>query len=241
MGMRLYIYIYLCLSMSGSVYISKSICLYIHKHMRSGWVPECMCIYIYTYLCLCLYLYLYLIVYVCIHAFKISDRLYSDRSQSPLNIRPAPGKSWFSAGPYKWWEYDYNFLNHGSLRLNLFSHTPNTKHCAIRALTTCLMRCLHLAPVHPACLFPHWKASRCLCEPNRKNATKSVPTNVLIFKIKTLVGTDLVAFFRFGMVGSQNQLFDGEVGGWGRDPKKMYGERLGDGVEYHLMKPTPRR
>ena len=33
----------------------------------------------------------------------------------------------------------------------------------------------------------------------------------------------------------------GEVGGWGRDPKKMYGERLGDGVEYHLMKPTPRR
>jgi len=34
---------------------------------------------------------------------------------------------------------------------------------------------------------------------------------------------------------------EGEVGGWGRDPKKMYGKRLGDGVEYHLMKPTPRR
>ena len=33
----------------------------------------------------------------------------------------------------------------------------------------------------------------------------------------------------------------GEVGGWGRDPKKMYGERLGDGVENHLMSPTPRR
>ena len=32
-----------------------------------------------------------------------------------------------------------------------------------------------------------------------------------------------------------------EVGGWGRDPKKMYGERLGNGVEYHLMSPTPRR
>ena len=31
--------------------------------------------------------------------------------------------------------------------------------------------------------------------------------------------------------------------GWGLGsrPKKMYGERLGDGVEYHLMKPTPRR
>ena len=33
----------------------------------------------------------------------------------------------------------------------------------------------------------------------------------------------------------------GEVGGLGSRPKKMYGERLGDGVEYHLMSPTPRR
>ena len=30
-------------------------------------------------------------------------------------------------------------------------------------------------------------------------------------------------------------------GGLGLRPKKMYGERLGDGVEYHLMSPTPRR
>ena len=30
-------------------------------------------------------------------------------------------------------------------------------------------------------------------------------------------------------------------GGLGSRPKKMYGERLGDGVENHLMKPTPRR
>ena len=30
-------------------------------------------------------------------------------------------------------------------------------------------------------------------------------------------------------------------GGLGSRPKKLYGERLGDGVEYHLMKPTPRR
>jgi len=27
----------------------------------------------------------------------------------------------------------------------------------------------------------------------------------------------------------------------GARPKKMYGERLGDGVEYHLMSPAPRR
>ena len=31
------------------------------------------------------------------------------------------------------------------------------------------------------------------------------------------------------------------VGELGSRPKKMYGERLGDRVEYHLMSPTPRR
>ena len=30
-------------------------------------------------------------------------------------------------------------------------------------------------------------------------------------------------------------------GGLGSRPKKMYGERLGDGVEYHFMSPTPHR
>ena len=30
-------------------------------------------------------------------------------------------------------------------------------------------------------------------------------------------------------------------GGLGSRPKKIYGERLGDGVEHHLMNPTPRR
>jgi len=33
----------------------------------------------------------------------------------------------------------------------------------------------------------------------------------------------------------------GRGGGLGSRPKKMYGERLGDGVEYHLMSPTPHR
>jgi len=36
-------------------------------------------------------------------------------------------------------------------------------------------------------------------------------------------------------------LVSGRGAGLGSRPKKMYGERLGDGVEYHLMKPTPRR
>jgi len=38
-----------------------------------------------------------------------------------------------------------------------------------------------------------------------------------------------------------DSLFSMRGGGLGSRPQKMYGERLGDGVEYHLMKPTPRR
>ena len=45
----------------------------------------------------------------------------------------------------------------------------------------------------------------------------------------------------FGTNGQAKSVSYREVVGWGRDPKKMYGERLGDGVEYHLMSPTPRR
>ena len=45
------------------------------------------------------------------------------------------------------------------------------------------------------------------------------------------------------IVWSRNllKLFPGRGGGLGSRPKKMYGGRLGDGVEYHSMKPTPRR
>ena len=44
----------------------------------------------------------------------------------------------------------------------------------------------------------------------------------------------------YGFAGKVLQVW-GRGGGLGSRPKKMYGERLGDGVEYHLMSPTPRR
>ena len=37
------------------------------------------------------------------------------------------------------------------------------------------------------------------------------------------------------------ETYNKRCGGLGSRPKKMYGERLGDGVEYHLMSPTPCR
>ena len=43
--------------------------------------------------------------------------------------------------------------------------------------------------------------------------------------------------FLGGVVRSEHK----EKWGLGSRPNKMYGERLGDGVEYHLMSPTPRR
>ena len=53
----------------------------------------------------------------------------------------------------------------------------------------------------------------------------------------------------FDCVGFDHIVFDYMVfdaivlrgGGLGSRPKKMYGKRSGDGVEYHLMSPTPRR
>ena len=43
------------------------------------------------------------------------------------------------------------------------------------------------------------------------------------------------------IVGGLGRRVPGRGGGLGSRPKKMYGERLGDGVEYHVMSPTPRR
>jgi len=43
-----------------------------------------------------------------------------------------------------------------------------------------------------------------------------------------------------GLLRESPLLLEARGGGLGSRPKKMYGERLGDGVEYHFMKPTPR-
>ena len=51
-----------------------------------------------------------------------------------------------------------------------------------------------------------------------------------------------VALWTYGNITTYaNMQLSVRGGGLGSRPKKMYGERLGDGVEYHLMKPTPRR
>ena len=46
-------------------------------------------------------------------------------------------------------------------------------------------------------------------------------------------------FVAFDTILTQGGVLRG--GGLGSRPKRMYGERLGDGVEYHFMKTTPRR
>jgi len=54
-------------------------------------------------------------------------------------------------------------------------------------------------------------------------------------------GNLLVQIRPFLKNGSRESGYLPRGGGLGSRPKKMYGERLGDGVEYHSMKPTPRR
>ena len=66
----------------------------------------------------------------------------------------------------------------------------------------------------------HSHPIECCCV--RNTQTKKAIENVFLFTGRTLSG-------------------DAERWGAGVETQEMYGERLGDGVEYHSMKPTPRR
>ena len=66
-------------------------------------------------------------------------------SQSALNIRPTPGKSWFKVGPCGG-SITTTFSNTTS-RAWIFLLNLNTNPCSIEALETCIMFCLHLARV----------------------------------------------------------------------------------------------
>jgi len=64
-------------------------------------------------------------------------------SQSALNIRPAPGQTWFTVGQCGWWEYDCNFRVYSCPSLNLFSPNSNTKSlcdCSSRHVVYVLLR-----------------------------------------------------------------------------------------------------
>ena len=84
------------------------------------------------------------------------------------------------------------------------------------------------------------------CEPVYHNFARESPFFTLLQRSDTLS-----AFYR-SRFATLLQSYDTQSlretarlcmrgGGLGSRPKKMYGERLGDGVEYHLMSPTPRR
>jgi len=73
-----------------------------------------------------------------------------------------------------------------------------------------------------------------------------VPCNRVLFPAKELSTLQNKHYFlQKSPVPCNNVLFPAKElstrgGGLGSKPKKMYGERFGDGVEYHLMSPTPR-
>jgi len=119
------------------------------------------------------------------HILQIHDFIWTDRSQSALNIRPAPGKSWFTVGPYEWWEYKYNFLEHNVPSLTCFSLNFNTKACEIEALKTCIMFCLRLVravlPANSPIAAHQTTGFMNRTVPNWKGEDKSVPTKVLVF------------------------------------------------------------
>ena len=83
-----------------------------------------------------------------------------------------------------------------------------------RAQSMCVYVCIHVCMCMSA-------LCACMCA-----SAKYVVGNVCKRRVGTFVQY-LASLLRGGGLGSR--------------PKKMYGERLGDGVEYHLMSPTPRR
>jgi len=72
---------------------------------------------------------------------------------------------------------------------------------------------------------------------------KTVDANSRVTYIHTCMNTYTQAYmYAYPCIHTCNSKSIGmRGGGLGSRPKKMYGERLGDGVEYHLMKPTPHR
>ena len=71
-----------------------------------------------------------------------------------------------------------------------------------------------------------------------EQGTLKISQQMYIFLYQYVVTQNKGAFEADSMERSS---LEARGGGLGSRPKKMYGERLGDGVEYHLMKPTPCR
>ena len=122
-------------------------------------------------------------IFFCFYVQPVLEKMRLDQSQSALNIRPAPGKSWSTVRPYERWECDsdYFFSKNISPSLNLFCPNSNTKACAIEALKMCLTCCLQLARAVLPANFPI-AAHQQISFVNRKlkNTNKSVPTKVLL-------------------------------------------------------------
>ena len=87
----------------------------------------------------------------------------------------------YTVGRYEWWEYDYiTFLITASSKI-LLSHSLNTNACAMKALKTCIMLCLHFARAVLPAIAAHQTTSLVhSTPPNRNNTTESVPKKVLV-------------------------------------------------------------
>jgi len=77
----------------------------------------------------------------------------------------------------------------------------------------------------------------CVCERERERERESV----CLVWVRVCVYVCVCAQLSLDRINALIRGPVGRGGGLGSRPKKMYGERLGDGVEYHSLKPTPRR
>ena len=140
----------------------------------------------------------------------------------------------YAARPYIYMRHDLTCL------LLISRHNVNTMLRALHVYMSYII-ILFVYTYHPA-TSPHQPA-RCPCTQHQGPYIYILYT-CCIHIIDTYNHTYYIFTFK---PESQPSLLHNRTahtmrgGGLGSRPQKMYGERLGDGVEYHLMSPTPRR
>ena len=113
---------------------------------------------------------------------------------------------------------------------NVYTPRHAVRHTArlmsTRCLAVCRDSCLRAVDMYHA----KYRASASTCLASTCLASTCLASTCLASTSTCLASTCLAS-----------TCLSSRGGGLGSRPKKMYWERLGDGVEYHSMKPTPRR
>ena len=179
------------------------------------------------------------------HTKSCHTYMYVTHTQS-CHVDPVTHTQSCHVDPQRSEERSFNKIPKWYVNHTHISHTPNkfiivSKHTFTYTYTnTCTHTYTH-TPIHAE--------HNCISHTRKKFRNASKPhIHIYIYKymhthIHTCTYTcctQMHARSACAQMSDTSRYVRGRGGGLGSRPKKMYGKRLGDGVEYHLMIPTPR-